>query len=260
MNRFRVVAGRPISDSASNDGAFFVKLPLRIGAAIIAAVTLAAALLIWPRIAQSEGLRLESPYFTAGFGRGFLKHPRTNKWWIQEGFDYTYDEGSTVARIGLGIKVHKFAAIEATFHDLGEYHHFAGFMANEDLYNESTHGCNGHCEETTWGYLQGSVKAFSLSIVPQYQVTRSLSLFGRVGIAWYDAKFIYRLAGHGFERAWLANSTFSESGVTPVYGFGLTYKRLSLEATEFHGVGANALCCSAYQNALTYTVSYRWDL
>ncbi|HEU4344787.1 MAG TPA: hypothetical protein VFU31_24830 [Candidatus Binatia bacterium] len=199
-------------------------------------------------------------YFTAGIGKSVLPHTGANKWWIQKGWDYTIDEYSTVYKVGFGFRASKYLSLEVTYHDLGEYHHFAGFMVNEDLYDPATHDCNGHCSQTSWGYLSGSADAFSFSLVPTYPLTKRVSIYGRLGLARYRAKFIARVTPDSqFGRHW-TEITFSQNGYSPVYGLGVSYKNVSLEANHFPNVEANNGCCSAYQDAIVYTLNYRWAL
>lgn len=199
-------------------------------------------------------------YFTAGIGRGELRHPGPNKWWIQEGFDYTIHQKSTVYQLGLGLKVKPWLAVEANYHDLGQYNHFAGFIAAEDLYDPSEPDlCTGECPATQWGYLRGEARAVSLSLLPRYAFTKNFSIFGRIGVAYYKARFdAYITDGIVNSRHVVRNFAGTGAGYTGLYGLGVTYRNLSIETTQFEEIAANG--SSPYKDARTVTVSYRWDL
>jgi len=201
------------------------------------------------------------PYFTVGLGQGYLNRPNTNKWWAQYGYDYTVDERSNVNRFGLGARVNKWLALEVNYHDLGEYEHFAGFIAEEDQYDPATERCSDPCPPTRWGYMKGSVYSLSLSALPTWQINSNWALFGRLGWNWYHAKFkAYVSSADQQSRHWEENDYFTQNGSAPMYGVGISYGRLSFEMTDFPKIHANRNCCSAYQDARTYLFSYRWDL
>jgi hypothetical protein len=206
---------------------------------------------------KAEGLE---PYFTAGIGRGELRHPGPNKWWIQEGFDYTIHQKSTVYQLGIGLKVKPWLAAEVLYHDLGQYNHFAGFIAEEDLYNPSEPDfCTGECPATQWGYLRGEARAISLSLLPRYAFTKNFSVFGRLGVAYYKARFdAYITDGIVNSRHVVRNFAGSGEGYSPLYGLGMTYGKFTVETAQFGEVAANG--SSPYKDASTVTVSYRWGL
>jgi hypothetical protein len=220
----------------------------------IAMLAVSSALLLAPITSSAQDL-----YFTAGIGRGELRHPGPNKWWIQEGFDYTIHQKSTTYRIGVGLELSPRLAVEVNYHDLGQYNHFAGFIAQEDLYNPAEPDfCTGECPATQWGYLRGEARALSLSLLPRYEVTRNLSVFGRFGVAYYKARFdAYITDGIVNSRHVVRNFASTGAGLTTLYGFGASYGRFSVEATQFEEIAANG--SSPYKDAFTYTVSYRWD-
>jgi hypothetical protein len=219
------------------------------------------AVLVGVALAWAGPARAQT-YFTAGLGQGYLNRPNVNKWWAQYGYDYKIDERSNVNRFGVGVQVNKWLALEANYHDLGEYQHFAGFIAEEDQYDPATERCADPCPPTRWGYLYGNVYAFSLSALPTWQISDKWSLFGRVGAQWYHAKFkAYVSRADQQSRHWEENDFFTDNGSGVFYGVGITYDRLSFEVTQFPKIHANRDgCCSAYQDARTYLFSYRWDL
>lgn len=203
------------------------------------------------------------PYLTVGLGQGELRHPGSNMWWVQDGWNYTIDAKSTVWNFGVGWKFSKYLAAEINYHDLGEYHHFAGFMTDESKYIAwtPTH-CAGACDPTQWGYLSGSATAISASILPRYPISENLSIFARWGLAYVDAKFkAYITPIDNNAKNYEIDDIFSQKMVRKFFGFGVTYKRLTFEMQEFPQITAQGNgCCSAYKSARTKTISYRWDL
>ena len=211
-----------------------------------------AALLLLPRSAHAG-----EPYITVGIGKGLLKHPGDNKWWIQKGWDYTIDEDSTVYRLGAGWTFNRYLAIEANYHDLGKYDQFAGFMTAEDHYDASSPNlCVNGCTPTSWGHLRGQAHAISFAALPSYPLNDQARLFGRVGLAWYEATYSFRISSSdSFGRAWTDGGA-TVRGIAQVFGLGLAYGPVSFEATKFRGVKAGP--DSPYQSAFTYTLGYQW--
>lgn len=213
-------------------------------------------------LAAAAGSMAEG-YVSVGLGKGELRHPGYNKWWIQEGWDYRIDEKSSVWHVGVGWKFNRYLAVEINHHDLGEYHHFAGFMVNESAYNASSPTlCNGTCEPTQWGYLTGSATAISASILPSLPITDRLSVYARLGLARVNATFTAHVTPLSNTSKGFSNlDIFSERITTPFYGFGIQYGRVAIEVQEFPYVTAEREgCCSAYTSAGTVTISYRWTI
>lgn len=212
-------------------------------------------------LAASPALAADS-YMTFGVGRGYLHHNGENMWWKQEGWDFTIDERSTVYRIGLGWKARPWLTFEANFHDLGEYHHFAAFVVPEQEYDARTQNCVKECSPTRWGYLSGSAYAVSLSALPSVRAGK-WQAFGRLGWQWYKAKFKgYVSPADPKARHWEENDWFGpQRGSEAMFGFGIGYDRVTLELTQFPKIHANnPNCCSAYREARTIILSYRWDI
>ncbi len=202
-------------------------------------------------------------YFTAGVGQASLNHPGDNKWFIQKGWDYTIDGKSTGFRLGLGAQFSKYLALEANYHNLGKYEHFALFMMNEDVYSESSPTlCTGTCEPTTAGYLSGRANAVSLTAMPTLPITKDLSIYGRLGAAYFRAQFDVRfIPTDPMQRQW-HHIRMSSSGITPVWGGGVKYGNWGLDVIQMPAVkvkSSDGACCGPYTSAAAYTISYQWD-
>ena len=219
---------------------------------IAVSVGLLLAMVLWSVRCRAD------PYVTAGIGRGELRHPGDNKWWIQKGWDYTIDENSTVWRLGAGWRFNRYLAVEANYHDLGKYEHFAGFMLAEDHYSASSPTlCVNGCTATQWGYLSGHAHAVSLTALPRLPLADNTALFARVGLAWFEATYTARIETlDPMARGWQEMGE-TDRGVAQVLGFGAEYHGITLEATKFRGVKAGPN--SPYQSATTYTLGYNWS-
>lgn len=200
------------------------------------------------------------PYFTVGLGQGYLKHNGENMWWIQEGWDYRMKERSNIYRVGFGGRVNRWLAVEVNYHDLGRYEQFSGFVLPEEQYNAETRSCVSTCPPTHWGYLTGDVYGISATALPTWQVSKNWSVFARVGFLYYKAKFTaYVTRADQNDRRWEVNDWFTQKGLAPVTGVGITYDRVTLEWTQFAKIHADRNCCSPYRDASTTTLSYRWE-
>jgi len=203
-------------------------------------------------------------YMTAAISKAQLRHNGQNGWWIQEGWAYTIDSGSNGYSVGLGYKVNKYLSVETAYHDLGAYHEFAGFMIQEEHYSAVApdHCVNG-CAPTSWGYLDGSATAFSISALPRLPITKDFSLYGRYGLEFHRAKFSFRAAPSDTNtRGFALPMSFTQEGHGLLYGLGITYKAVSVELQQFKNVFVDLgpiAGGSPYREARAFNVSYRWD-
>lgn len=163
--------------------------------------------------------------------------------------------------IGVG-KVTSWGAYELNFHDFGSTASYAGYPYDEN--GAGSEHCNPWpCTPTQWVYHVGEAKALSFTSIVEYKLG-NFAPYVRLGGAAYMATFEYwgaNESGDPMERDFSFHDGWKSSGVSLVYGYGLRYSKLSIDASYFPHIqargGWDGVTTGNFRGINTVSVSYR---
>jgi hypothetical protein len=165
-------------------------------------VALAAALAASPLAAADSAWYLAGKVGQAGLEGSFG----------ERGFGWRVHGEDEAASLELGVTLHRFFAVQAGYHDLGDY------PGRDDACRDGLPCSLALLPFAPLSPAEASFSALSLSAVPRWPLTPQLTLYGKLGVLDWEGDPVLRFDGQSVAEA---------SDRDALYGLGARYERPS---------------------------------
>lgn len=88
---------------------------------LLLSVLAAALLFVGTAMLPMHKVHAADFYGIVGVGKGNLEQVKQDKWWYQERSDHRWEEGTNVYKVGVGLDVSRYLALEVDYRDLGRF-------------------------------------------------------------------------------------------------------------------------------------------
>lgn len=193
-------------------------------------------------------------YVPAQVGRTNYPRPGDDTWY-QQAYTNEIQERANTETIGVGYEASPYLSFEADYRDLGTNRISASWESDQS-YGAWEIGKDPTVYGSTKDHLSGFV-ASTLIGYPLHKITP----YVRLGAMWY--RWTHQIMWSNNSNAH-AVSEFSYGcttrGVTPVYGVGVRYGRVTIEYDAYHPYAGDDvhLCTANFSNPSSVTIGYRF--